>query len=77
MEENEAKESRTGVNVGRISPTVGDLVLIRTEEKSNYNKYGVVEELLTNQTLKIRTKSGSITRPYAIMVPLVAQSKDK
>ena len=32
----EEKKNRTGLNVGRIMPTIG--VLIRTEEKSNYNK---------------------------------------
>ena len=70
----EAKENRTGLNVGKILPTIGDLVLIRTEERSNYNKYRVIEELLSDQTLKIRTITGSITRPYALTVPLVAQS---
>ena len=44
----EAKENSTGLNVGKIKPTIGDLVLIRTEEKSYYNKYGDIEELLTN-----------------------------
>ena len=70
----EAKENRTGLNVGKIMPTIGDIVLIRTEEKSNYNKYGVIEQLLSDQTLKLRTKTGSITRPYALTVPLEAQS---
>ena len=32
----EGMKNRTGLNVGRIMPTIG--VLIRTEEKSNYNK---------------------------------------
>ena len=35
----EAKENRIGLNVGKIMPR--DLVLVRTEEKSNYSKYGV------------------------------------
>ena len=68
----ETKENMAGLNVGKIKPTIADPVLIRTEEKSKYNKYRVIE-LLTDQTLKIRTKTGSITRPYALTVPLVAQ----
>ena len=45
----EAKENRTGLNVGKIMPTIGDLVLVRTEDKLNYNKYGFIEQLLSDQ----------------------------
>ena len=41
-------------------------------QNPHYNKYWVIEQLMSDQTLKIRTTKGSITRPYALTVPLVA-----
>ena len=53
---------------------VGDLSLIRNEDKTEYDKYGVIEEILSPQTLRINTRKGIvIDRPAAITIPIVPQ----
>jgi hypothetical protein len=56
---------------GPIIPTVGDLVMIRHPSKPGQDKYGVIDEIIYPQTIKIRTRTGMIERPAAITVPLV------
>ena len=61
-----------------VKPTVGDIVLIKDEEKYGYSKFGVVSGIPSEQTLTIKVKSGrgivEIQRPSSITVPLVAWS---
>ena len=56
-----------------IEPQIGDLVLVRNEEKLGYDKYGIIQAILSPQTLQIRTRSGIIERPSSITIPLSPQ----
>ena len=52
LEEANKAVKKTGNVTGGIHPTIGDLVLIRSETKSgDYDKYGVIQEILSPQTL--------------------------
>ena len=68
------KEMKKEGNIeGNIIPSVGDLVLIRSDAKdSSFDKYGVIQAILNPQTLKIRTRGGMIDRPTSITIPIVA-----
>ena len=69
------KETKKEGNIeGNIIPSVGDLVLIRSDAKdSSYDKYGVIQAILNPQTLRIRTRGGMIDRPTSITIPIVAR----
>ena len=59
---------------GRIIPSIGDLVLIRSDVKdSSYDKYGVIEAILNPQTIKIRTRGGMVERPISLTIPISAK----
>ena len=69
------KEGRLAIDV---KPSIGDIVLVRDDEKYGYSKFGVVTAIPSQQTLTIKVKSGKgiveIQRPSSITTPLVAQS---
>ena len=69
------KETKKEGNIeGNITPTVGDLVLIRSNAKdASYDKYGTIEAILNPQTLRIRIRGGMIDRPTSITIPIVAR----
>ena len=72
LEEAQIKTKKIGRITGDIHPTVGDLVLIRNDGKQDYDRYGIVEQIISPQTLKIRTRNGTIERPTSITVPISA-----
>ena len=73
LEEAQTKTKKIGRITGNIQPTVGDLVLIRNDGKQDYDRYGVVEKILSPQTISIRTRNGTIERPISITVPISAK----
>ena len=61
------KESKKG-----ITTDVGDLVLIRADNLCGPGRYGVVDEIISPQTLKLRLCGGNeIERPVNLVIPLV------
>ena len=66
LEEAKVKTKKQGKITGNIKPEIGDLVLIRNDGKTEYDRYGVIEALPSPQTLKIRTRTGTVTRPTSI-----------
>ena len=81
LEADVEKFKRQNKKEGRIKaivkPTVGDIVLVKEDEKFGYSKFGVVTEIPSQQTLRIRVRNGDkvgfIERPQSITVPIVAQ----
>ena len=73
VEEAQTKTKKIGRITGNIHPTEGDLVLIRNDGKQDYDRYGVVEKILSPQTIRIRTRNGTIERPISITVPISAK----
>ena len=73
LEEAQTKTKKIGRITGNIHPTEGDLVLIRNDGKQDYDRYGVVEKILSPQTIRIRTRNGTIERPTSITVPISAK----
>ena len=61
----------------RTRKKVGDIVLVKDDDKFGYSKFGVITEIPSKQSLKIRVRSGDktafIVRPLSITVPIVAQ----
>ena len=73
LESANRKTKKEGNIEGNISPSVGDIVLIRSDAKGpSYDKYGVIQDILNPQTLRIRTKGEVIDRPTSITIPIVA-----
>jgi hypothetical protein len=70
LENAKLKTKKQGRITGDIKPEVGDLVLIRNEGKTDYDRYGVIDSILTPQTIKIRTRTGMVTRPTSITIPI-------
>ena len=70
LESAKLKTKKQGRITGDIKPEVGDLVLIRNDGKTDYDRYGVIDSILTPQTLKIRTRTGVVTRPTSITIPI-------
>jgi hypothetical protein len=70
LESAKLKTKKQGRITGEIKPEVGDLVLIRNEGKTDYDRYGVIDSILTPQTIKIRTRTGMVTRPTSITIPI-------
>ena len=60
-----------------MKPTIGDIVLVKDDDKFGYSKFGVIIGIPTQQTLRIRVRTGDkmavIERPQSITVPIVAQ----
>jgi hypothetical protein len=73
LEEAQIKTKKIGRITGNIHPTEGDLVLIRNDGKQDYDRYGIVEQIISPQTLKIRTRNGTIERPTSITIPISAK----
>ena len=73
LENVKLKTKKQGRITGDIKPEVGDLVLIRNDGKTDYDRYGVIDSILTPQTLKIRTRTGVVTRPTSITIPISAK----
>ena len=69
------KEIKKEGNIeGNITPTVGDLVLIRSDAKdASYDKYGVIEAIINPQTNRIRTRGGMVERPTSLTIPISAR----
>ena len=67
------QSKKEGRIVQDIKPRVGDLVLIRNEDKMDYDKYGVIHAILSPQTLQIKTRNGLVERPSSITIPLSPQ----
>ena len=70
LEEATMKTKKQGRISGEIKPEVGDLVLIRSEKKTDYDKYRVITSIPTPQTLEISTRIGTVIRPWSIMIPI-------
>ena len=60
-----------------VKPTIGDIVLVKDDDKFGYSKFGIITGIPTPQTLEIRVRNGdkmvNIERPQSITVPIVAQ----
>ena len=70
LEEATMKTKKQGRISGEIKPQIGDLVLIRSEKKTDYDKYGVITSIPTPQTLEISTRNGTVIRPWSITIPI-------
>ena len=70
LEEAAMKIKKEGRIQGEIKPSIGDLVLIRSEKKTDYDKYGVITNIPTPQTLEISTRNGKVIRPWSITIPI-------
>ena len=57
---------------GKNVATVGDVVIV---ERSRFREglYGVIEELLSSTSARVRTRLGSETQKLACLVPIVMQ----
>ena len=73
LEEAQTKTKKIGRITGNIHPTEGDLVLIRNDGKQDYDRYGIVEKILSPQTIRIKTRNGTIERPISITLPISAK----
>ena len=70
LEEAAMKIKKEGRISGEIKPVIGDLVFIRSEKKTDYDKYGVITNIPTPQTLEISTRNGTAIRPWSITIPI-------
>ena len=70
-----SKETKKEGNIeGKITPSVGDLVLIRSDViDASYDKYGVIEAIINPQTIRIRTRGGMVERPTSLTIPISAR----
>ena len=59
------KTKKQGRISGEIKPQIGDLMLIRSKKKTDYDKYGIIEDIPSSQTLTIRTRNGVVVRPWS------------
>ena len=71
LEKASIQRKKLGRTTADIKPTIGDIGLIRNEDKADYDKYGVIQEIVSPQTLRIRTRHGIIDRPASITIPIV------
>ena len=59
--------------MGPVSPTVGDLVLIKSDVKTDYSRFGIIVELKSPTTLMIQTRFANgkklEERPVSQVVP--------
>ena len=69
LEEAAMKIKKEGRISGEIKPVIRDLVFIRSEKKTDYDKYGVITSIPTPQTLEISTRNGTVIRPWSITIP--------
>ena len=70
LEEAAMKIKKEGRIQGEIKLSIGDLVLIRSEKNTDYDKYGVITNIPTPQTLEISTRNGTVIRPWSITIPI-------
>ena len=63
-------EKSTGAIKKHVSPTVGDLIMFKNENKHNKTEYGRIKRLVSAQTLKIQTRRGLVLRPTSLTTPL-------
>ena len=70
LEEAIMKTKKQGRISGKIKPEIGDLVPIRSEKKTDYDKYGVITSIPTPQTIEISTRNGTVIRPWSITIPI-------
>ena len=70
LEDANCKTKKQGRIVGNLKPEVGDLVLIRNDGKTDYDRYGVIDSILKPQTVRIRTRNGMVARPTSITIPM-------
>ena len=59
----------------KLSPTVGDVVMVNPKEKWDNAKYGIIEKIKSDQTVVVRfkgAKQGTIT-PTRLIIPLSAR----
>ena len=59
---------------GEIKPQIGDLVLIRSEKKKNYDKNRIMEDIPSSQTLVIHTRNGVVVRPWSLTILISPKS---
>ena len=69
---------KEGRITGPVNSTVRDVVLIKLDAKTNYSRFGIIVELTSPTTMKIRTRYANGTdievRPVSQVVPIVAKS---
>ena len=69
---------KEGRIVGPVKPTVGDIVIIMSDVKINYSRFGVIVKLNSPTTMTIRTRYANGNdleeRPVSQVVPIVAKS---
>ena len=60
------KTKKQGRISGKIKLEIGDIVLIRSEKKMDYDKYGDIDIIPTLSTLEISTRNGTVIRSWSI-----------
>ena len=70
MREIEVGRKNTGSIKKHVSPTVGDLVMFKNDNKHNKTEYGRKKRLVSGQTLEIKMRRGLVLRPKSMTVPL-------
>ena len=64
--------------VGPVNPTVGDVVMIKSDSKINYSRFWVIVQLNSPTTMTIRTRYATGVdleeRPVNQVVPIVGKS---
>ena len=63
-------DKSTGTIKKHVSPTVGDLIMFKNDNKHNKTEYGRIKWLVSTQTLEIQTRRGLVLRPTSLTVPL-------
>ena len=66
-------QMRVNKSKKNVVPSKRDLVLIPADNHCDAGKYGIVEKILSRQTLKLRLRDGSeLEKPINLVIPLVA-----
>ena len=77
MEAFKQATKKEGRIMGPVSPTVGDVVLIKSDVKTDYSRFGIIVELKSPTTLMIQTRYANgkklEERPVSQVVPIVPQ----
>ena len=68
------KTKKQGRISGEIKPQIGDLVLIRSEKETNCDKYRIMEDIPSSQTLVIHTRNGVVVRPWSLTILISPKS---
>ena len=70
-----ANKNNESFKHGKNVATIGDVVIV---ERSRFREglYGVIEQLLSSTSARVRTRLGTETQKLACLVPIVMQAEN-